>query len=139
MLDNGKSRMSRTVAWGECDPANIVFYPNYFAWFNEAIAHHFAEAGLPKSELIERYEVIGFPMVDTQAKFHAPSTHGDEVSIETKIVKFGRSSFDVEHQLFNTNVLCVEGFEKRVLVGQNEATGGIKSIPFPDEVKDLFI
>jgi acyl-CoA thioesterase FadM len=22
------------VAWGDCDPAGIVYYPNYFHWFD---------------------------------------------------------------------------------------------------------
>lgn len=22
------------VEWGDCNPAGIVFYPNYFRWFN---------------------------------------------------------------------------------------------------------
>lgn len=138
MLEGGKSSMSRTVAWGDCDPANIVFYPNYFVWFNEAIAHHFAAAGLPKTELIRRYDVVGFPMVDTSAKFHQPTTHGDEITIQTEIVKFGRASFEIEHRLFKQSVLCVEGYEKRVLVGRDEAKGGIKSVPFPEEIKSLF-
>ncbi|HIL88646.1 MAG TPA: acyl-CoA thioesterase, partial [Deltaproteobacteria bacterium] len=23
------------IGWGDCDPAQIVFYPNYFAWFDQ--------------------------------------------------------------------------------------------------------
>jgi len=140
MLDGGESQMSLTIAWGDCDPANIVFYPNYFVWFNEALGHHFLQAGLPKTELIERYNVVGFPMVETSAKFHSPSTHGDPVTIKTRITRFGRSSFDVEHRLHNNknNVLGVEGFEKRVLVGRDENTGNITSVPIPDDVRALF-
>ena len=28
------SRRTIRVAWGECDPADIIFYPRYFEWFN---------------------------------------------------------------------------------------------------------
>ncbi len=138
MLNNGKSQMSLTVSWGDCDPANIVFYPNYFAWFNEAIEHHFAVVGLPKQEFIRRFNIVGFPMLDTRAKFHAPSTHGDVLTIETEIVRFGGASFNIEHRLFRDDVLGVEGFEKRVLVVRDDNNGGIKSTPFPAEVKALF-
>lgn len=138
MLNSGVSTMMRTIVWGDCDPANIVFYPNYFVWFNAAAEHHFSEAGLPKPELIKRYGVVGFPMVDTRAKFHAPSTHGDVVRIETQITRFGRSSFDIEHRLFRGETLGVEGFEKRVLVGRDKDTDGIKSVAIPDEVKSIF-
>ena len=81
------SKRTVIVEWGDCDPANIVFYPRYFAWFNESTGRHFAAAGLPKPELIRRYGVVGFPMVDTRAKFHVPSSHGDEVVIETSALE----------------------------------------------------
>ena len=131
---------SRTVLieWGDCDPADIVFYPNYFRWFDGSTANHFKAAGLSKPELIQRYGVVGFPMVDTRAAFHAPSRHGDEVLIQTQIVRFGRASFDVEHRLFNGDKLAVEGFEKRVLVQMNTEGTGITSFPVPEDVKRLF-
>lgn len=127
-----------TVEWGDCDPADIVFYPRYFAWFDASTAHHFKAAGLPKPELIKRYGVVGFPMVDTRAQFHIPSRHGDEVRIETEIVRFGGSSFDVEHRLMRGDKLAVEGFEKRVLVRRKDDGSGITSCEVPQEVRELF-
>lgn len=132
------SRRTVAIEWGDCDPADIVFYPNYFRWFDASTAHHFKAAGLPKPELIRQYGVVGFPMVDTQAKFHKPSRHGDEVVIETTITRFGASSFDVEHRLLRDDILCVEGFEKRVLVKKSEDGQGITSCPVPEKVKARF-
>jgi len=132
------SERLQRIEWGDCDPANIVFFPRYFAWFDASTAHHFAAAGLPKTELIGRFGVVGFPMVDTRAQFHVPSTHGDEVRIETCITRFGRSSFDVRHRLYRGDVLAVEGFEKRVLVRKKAGGEGIESCPVPAEVIALF-
>ena len=132
------SRRTVWIEWGHCDPAGIVFYPNYFAWFDASTAHHFQAAGLPKPELVRKYNVVGFPMVDTRATFHIPSKYGDEVVIETTITEFGRSSFSVHHKLLRGDKLAVEGFEKRVLVGKDDSGSGIKSVPVPPEVKMLF-
>ncbi len=44
------SRRTITIEWGDCDPADIVFYPNYFRWFDASTANHFQAAGLPKTE-----------------------------------------------------------------------------------------
>ena len=126
------------IEWGDCDPADIVFYPRYFAWFDASTANHFKQVGLPKPELIRRFEVIGFPMVDTRASFHIPSSYGDEVTIETRITGFGRSSFTVEHQLLRGDQLAVEGFEKRVLVRSHPDGKGMKSCPVPKEVMEIF-
>lgn len=132
------SRRTIVIDWGDCDPADIVFYPNYFRWFDASTAAHFAAAGLPKPRLIAEYGVVGFPMVDTRARFHVPSKHGDEVVIETTITEFGRSSFTVEHRLMRGETLAVEGFEKRVLVAKSVDGGGLKSFAIPEEVKALF-
>ncbi len=132
------SRRSVHVEWGECDPAGIVFYPRYFAWFDASTAHHFTAAGLPKPDLVARYGVVGFPMVDTRARFLIPSSYGDEVVIETAITRFGRSSFEVEHRLLRGETLAVEGFEKRVLVRRKPDGEGIESCPIPEEVVALF-
>ena len=77
-------------------------------------------------------------MVDTRAIFHVPSRHGDEVTIETRITRFGRSSFDVEHRLMRGDVLAVEGFEKRVLVAKSADGEGITACPVPEEVIAIF-
>ena len=132
------SRRTITIEWGDCDPADIVFYPNYFRWFDASTANHFKAAGLPKTELIKQYGVVGFPMVDTRAKFHLPSRHGDEVTIETTITRFGTSSMEFEHRLMRGDKLAVEGYEKRVLVKKKSDGSGITSCPVPEEVKRLF-
>jgi len=129
--------MTLTIGWGDCDPANIVFYPNYFVWFNEATTNHFALAGLTKKELIERFDVIGYPMVETSAKFLAPSSHGDEITIETSFVRLGGVSFNAEHSLYRDGTLCAKGFEKRILARQ-DTHGAITPIPIPDEIRELF-
>ena len=138
MSEHFVSRRTVQIEWGDCDPADIVYYPNYFRWFDASTANHFKAAGLPKPELIRRYGVVGFPMVDTQAKFHIPSRYGDLVTIETSITEFGRSSFSVEHRLLRGEKLAVEGFEKRVLVRKSDDGTGITSCAVPDEVKQLF-
>lgn len=127
------------IEWGDCDPAGIVFYPRYFAWFDACTAGLFAAAGLPKPAMIAKYNLLGIPMVDTRARFLVPSKFGDEVSIISSITEFRRSSFDVRHQLMRGETLAVEGFETRVwTVRDPENPERIKSQPIPAEVIALF-
>ncbi len=69
-------------------------------------------------------------MVDTRAKFIAPSTFGDDIVIETRVAAFRNSSFDVEHKVFKPSAggeqLAIEAWETRVWVG-----------PHPDDPKRL--
>lgn len=123
------------IEWGDCDPAGIVFYPRYFAWFDACTAGLFAAAGLPVHQMFRTYGLAGVPMVDTRARFIVPSKFGDEVRIESTITEFRRSSFDVCHQLFRGDTLAVEGFETRVWTICDPANPDrIKSQAIPAEV-----
>ena len=134
MLTNTRHR---TVEWGDCDPAGIVFNPRFFEWFDAASAALFSRAlGITKAEMVKRYDIIGIPLVDTRATFHVPCSYGDEVRIESTVSEFRRSSFDVRHRLLRADsVLAVEGFETRVWVGRHpDDPARIKAQPIPDEV-----
>jgi len=116
-----------TIEWGDCDPAGIVWYPRFFGLFDGATAALFAAAlGLKKAEMMAAYDMAGFPMVDTRAQFHAPCTFGDEVTIESRVTEFRRSSFDVSHRLSRSGTL-------------DAAAGGrLKSKPIPADIVERF-
>ncbi len=130
------ARRERRVEWGDCDPARIVFNPRFFEWFDAQTAAIFELAGLPKRDLMQRPDFAGFPLVETQAKFLSPSRFGDLVIIELTIVAIRRSSFDVQHHLFNDGELAVDGFETRVWIARDPADPAqIKSLPIPADVR----
>ena len=76
------------IQWGDCDPANIVYYPRYFAMFDNSTSVMFEAAGFSKQDIIRKYGLVGIPMVDTRAKFHIASTHGDWITIESRVESF---------------------------------------------------
>jgi 4-hydroxybenzoyl-CoA thioesterase len=128
---------SRTILieFGDCDPAGIVYFPRYFAWFDNNTAGLFGLAGVSLREALTGHEIVGIPMVDAHAKFFLPSTFGDQITIETTIRAFRRSSFDVYHRLFNRGELAAEGFETRVWAGNHpDQPGRLKSRPLPADL-----
>jgi 4-hydroxybenzoyl-CoA thioesterase len=140
MLSN---RKEIHVEWGDCDPAGIVYYPRFFEYFDACTNALFEKAGLRKAEMLKTYGLLGIPMIDTRARFYAPARFGDTVAIETHIVEWGRSSFQVEHKLYNRlydkDVLAAEGNEKRVwTIRDAHAKSGMRSEPIPEEVKLRF-
>jgi 4-hydroxybenzoyl-CoA thioesterase len=134
------NRRDVQIQWGDCDPANIVYYPRYFAMFDDATAVLFEAAGCAVRDMVAAYGVVGIPMVDTRAKFYIPSTHGDWIAIESRIEKFNRSSFDVVHKVTKNGELAIEGFETRVLVRRHpDDPAKLKSTPVPAEVIAKFM
>jgi 4-hydroxybenzoyl-CoA thioesterase len=121
--------------WGDCDPAGIVYYPRYFAYFDNCTAALFEAAGLPKHQMLKTYGIVGIPMVDTRARFFAPSRFGDDVAVESSISEWRRSSFEVQHKLFKGEVLAVECSETRVWAVRSKTNPeGIEGQPVPQDV-----
>jgi 4-hydroxybenzoyl-CoA thioesterase len=126
------------IEWGDCDPAGIIFYPRYFEIFDASTAALFERAlGITKFEMFKTLPFVGFPLVRTRAKFIKPTRFGDDVTVDSTI-KFGRSSFEIEHRLSLKGELCVEAAETRVWVVRDPSTGALKSHPVPDEVLAKF-
>lgn len=134
MLSNTYTRI---IEWGDCDPAGIVFNPQFFRFFDHGTALLYGAAGWPKPRMLERFGVAGCPLVSTEASFHAPCRYGDQVDITSSVVELGRSSFRIEHKLNKDGVLCVAGKEVRVWTVR-DAQGALKSAPIPDEVREAF-
>jgi 4-hydroxybenzoyl-CoA thioesterase len=134
------NRRDVQIQWGDCDPANIVYYPRYFAMFDDSTSIMFEASGYSKQDLIHKYGLVGIPMVDTRAKFYIPSTHGDWITIESRIESFKRSSFEVKHNVFKREQLAIEGFETRVLVARHaDDPERLKSVPVPEEIVAKFM
>src|ERR1700759_784502 len=113
------NRHSVTIEWGHCDPAGIVYFPNYFTYFDSATNALFLRAlGCNKFEMLKRYGIVGIPLVDVGARFIVPSTFGDVVTIESTVAEIRRSSFRMQHRLLKGDTLAVEGTETRVWGGR---------------------
>jgi 4-hydroxybenzoyl-CoA thioesterase len=136
---NITNRKTIHIEWGDCDPAQIVYFPRYFAYFDACTTALFKKVGLIKQQMLKTYQIIGIPMVDVRASFKAPSRFSDTVVVESEITEWRRSSFCVRHKLFNKNVLAVECFEIRVWAAVSESNPErIESKPVPREVIGKF-
>ena len=123
------------IQFGDCDPAGIVYYPNYFRFFDNATAGLLSAAlGMHKRNWLEHYGIAGIPMVDTGSRFIRPSSFGDVIDIRSEVTELGRSSFSVRHTVSREGEVCIKAHEKRVWVVRDDA-GGIRSAPLPDDVR----
>ncbi len=125
------------IEWGDCDPAGIVYYPRYFAFFDASTSALIERAlGMTKHDYLKAYDFAGHPLVNAHSRFLIPTRFGDDVTIETTVAEFRRSSFDLRHRLTKNGALAVEGFETRVWVQGDPAKGQMKAAPLPQAVID---
>lgn len=86
-------RQKHKIHFSECDPAGIVFYPQYFVLFNDLI-ERWVDRLLPEVgyQGIIAGRRLGMPTVHLEADFKAISKFGDEVWLELKVVRVGTKS-----------------------------------------------
>jgi 4-hydroxybenzoyl-CoA thioesterase len=135
------NRIETMVEWGHCDPAGIVFNSRFFEYFDIGTWLLFEMAlGVKRSEIAEVFGIVGYPVVDTKARFIVPVKFGDRIEIASTVKEFRRSSFDVEHRISNQGQIAVEGNETRVWVGRSgDDPKQLKSRPIPPDVIERFV
>ena len=80
------------VRFSHCDPAGIVFYPQYFIMFNGLVEDWFNQGlGVNYARYITEHR-LGFPIVKLECDFVAPSKIGEIITFGLKLERLGRSS-----------------------------------------------
>lgn len=124
------------VLWTDCDPAGITFYGNYYRWMDEAAYYLFKAAGIRWEDWRSRFDALGIPLISAHADFSSPTRMGDELTIESGVSTWGKSSFTITHRFMNGDRLAAEGYEKRVwCLGDPTDPSTFSSAPIPDEVR----
>ena len=124
------------VAFGDCDPANIVYFPNFYRWFDQA-THDLCEAAGYELTAVRRDRGwVGFPIAEAGARFLRPATINDHLRIETRIREWRPKMFLVEHRILREGDLLVEGWQTRFIgVRLPEQGGRLSALPLPAEFK----
>lgn len=127
-----------TVEFGDCDPAQIVFYPNFFRWMDAAALHFFRAAGVPSWRDYERmHGIIGTPLVDASARFLRPASYGDVIDVESGVDEWRGRSFVLTHAIRRGQTLLVEGREIRVFARRDPDDGTrIVAVDIPEDFRE---
>src|SRR5436190_9981791 len=82
----------RRIRFSDCDPAGIVFYPQYFVMFNGLVEDWVSDAlGIGYHRLVAERRV-GLPTVRLEADFKAVSRLGDSVTLSLDVERLGQRS-----------------------------------------------
>jgi 4-hydroxybenzoyl-CoA thioesterase len=121
---------TRQIRFGHCDPAAIVFYPQYVLLFHE-VQEDFFQYGLG----INYHSMItgscSVPIVKLDAVFHRPSRMGDVVDFVVSIEAIGSSSITTLFQCFGSDGLRVGANLKFVIVDHAVH----RTVPIPSDLQ----
>ena len=91
-------RVDQLVRFSHCDPAGIVYYPEFFN-LQHAVMEDWFRDGVGRSlpEMISARR-IGTPTVNIQCDFAKPMSIGDTLHWELRVLKAGRASVQLEYR-----------------------------------------
>ena len=125
------------VEFGDCDPAQIVWFPHFFRWIDAASRHFFIECGVPPwHDTAKTMGLIGTPLVDTQASFIKTASYGDVLTIHTSITEWRNKSFVQTYRILRDEELIMTCNEVRIFAADKEC-GGIRALPVPESIRLL--
>lgn len=123
------------VLFGDCDPAGIVFFPNFLKWMDASSLNFFMQCGLPPwRDWREPAHLIGTPLLEIQTRFNRPATYGQTLTVHTEITDFSRKTFTHRHQVMRGEELICEGTEVRAFCTREPETGVVRAIALPEIV-----
>ena len=118
------------IRFAHCDPAGIVFHPNFFVLFNGLTEDWFREGmGFPW-EKMPSHDVL-IPVVSIQSDFFKPFHIGDQGEMRLWVSHIGNSSFTVEIEFYKGEELHVKCREVMVCIDSKNR----RSTPIPQEKK----
>lgn len=125
------------VEFGDCDPAKIVWFPNFFRWIDAASRNFFTQCGVPPwSETETTRGIIGTPVVDTKAKFIAAATCGDTLYVHASIPQWRTKSFVQRYRVARDGQTIMECEEVRIFAARRDG-GGIRALSIPQDIRAL--
>ena len=127
------------VEFGHCDPARIVWFPNFFRWIDHASRHFFVECGVPPWHETEKtLGIIGTPIVDSHSRFLKTATYGDTLEFRVSIPEWRGKSFVQRYRVLRGGDLIMECDEVRIFAGHREdGAPGIRALAIPPGIRVL--
>ena len=132
------------IAFGDCDPAGIVFFPNFLRWMDTASLSFFMQCGVPPWRELEKTRgIVGTPLLEINTKFMKSATYGETLTITTHVEEW-RSKVVVQvHRITRARAddgedLICEGREVRAFVKRDDNDRDrLRAIAVPDDIRAL--
>ena len=131
-----KFERSLTIEWGDCDEAGIVFYPNYFYWFDCTWQGMLRSKGLSQRTLRATYGAVT-PLVDVGANFRSPVSYDDVITISAQLEQCGAARLRIAYTVRCGDRHVASGHELRAWA-RVLPDGGLKGASVPPEFIALF-
>lgn len=128
-------RHTLRVRWAEVDKQGIVFYGNYFLYFDVAVTEYWRAIGINYPEGIVNAFGTDLYTVKATAEYHGSAQYDDILDIHVRAARLGRSSMQFLLEIWRGDEHLVSG----ELIYVNAVPASRKSVPLPGPLREKII
>ena len=131
MIEPAPFECDKLIRFHHCDPAGIVFYPQYFVLFNELVEDWFNMGLGIDFARFHTEQRLGIPMAHVECDFISPSKVGDTLRFRLGVNRIGNSSLTLAVVAMTAN----EARVRATLVVVLASLDAHRPMPFPPELR----
>jgi acyl-CoA thioester hydrolase len=120
------------VRYADTDQMGVVYYANYFVWFEVGRTEWLRDAGLSYREM--EVEGVSLPVIEAHCEYRQSARYDDEIEIRTTATAVTQVRIRFDYQAFRASgeAMVAEGHTVHAAIG---ATG--RPCRLPSRVRDL--
>jgi len=121
------SAVNIRVPYADTDQMGMVYYANYFIYFERGRTEWLRSKGMEYRSLEEKG--LYLPVVEAYCRFRSPAKYDDLITVATKVAEVGPCSLEFLYEITRKGRLLAEGKTKHPFVDR-----GMKPVRIPGEI-----
>lgn len=119
------------VIYGDTDAGQVVYYANYFRWFESGRREIFRSLKIDYNALDKKGFIT--PVVEAHCTYFHPARHDDVVVVETRISEIKEKSIKFDYKILRKKdkKLLAAGYTVNVFVDKKK----MKSVNIPNDIR----
>lgn len=124
-------KIEHRVIYGDTDAGQVVYYANYFRWFESGRREIFRSLKIEYGALDKRGIIT--PVVEAHCNYFYPARYDDIVIVETRISEVKEKSVKFEQRIYRKKdkKLLASGYTINVFVDKKR----MKSVKIPSDIR----
>ena len=120
------------VIYGDTDAGQVVYYANYFRWFESGRREIMRSLDISYTALDKRGVIT--PVVEAHCNYFHPARYDDIIVVETRISEVKEKSVKFEQKIYRKKdkKLLASGYTINVFVGKKK----MKSMKIPKDIRN---
>ena len=104
------------VRFGDTDAAGIVYYANFYRWFEAGRSELMRAGGVPYAEIVS--EGLFMPVVESWCQYRTPARYDDRLRVTSWVHELKAATIVIAHSIHHEDRLVCEGGARLACVNE---------------------